>query len=207
MDIHPVEGKIESLKDFLLHLLTITVGILIALGLEGISDLHHHHVLVQEAKVNLDNEIQDNQREVLRTSRTLIESERQLIQILSALHNADPKQRAKIKGMRFVWEMPELHSTSWTTASATKALSYMDYSEVKRYTRIYDLQLQYEAQEDGAIATCLEVSRMEMPPVNEQGQLAPGYLAGIEKSASLCLAHAELTKSVGQELEKAYGSP
>jgi len=36
MDVHPVHGSIHSVRDFFRHLLTITIGILIALGLEGI---------------------------------------------------------------------------------------------------------------------------------------------------------------------------
>lgn len=34
----------------------------------------------------------------------------------------------------------ELHATSWNTAASTGAIGYMTYSEVKQYTRIYDLQ-------------------------------------------------------------------
>ena len=33
MDIHPPEGPVHSFKDFLFHLLTVTIGILIALSL------------------------------------------------------------------------------------------------------------------------------------------------------------------------------
>jgi len=33
LDVHPPEEKIHGFKDFLLHLFTITVGLLIALAL------------------------------------------------------------------------------------------------------------------------------------------------------------------------------
>ena len=35
LDVHPPHEKMHGFKDFLLHLLTITIGLLIALGLEG----------------------------------------------------------------------------------------------------------------------------------------------------------------------------
>ena len=38
MDIHPSQGPIHSFKDFLFHLLTVIIGILIALSLEGLLD-------------------------------------------------------------------------------------------------------------------------------------------------------------------------
>jgi hypothetical protein len=50
MDLHPPHQPIHTLKDFLLHLLTITVGLFIALTLEAaIESLHHRH-LVRDAR-------------------------------------------------------------------------------------------------------------------------------------------------------------
>jgi hypothetical protein len=39
MEIHPSQGPIHSFKDFLFHLLTVVIGILIALSLEGLLSL------------------------------------------------------------------------------------------------------------------------------------------------------------------------
>ena len=45
LDVHPVHGKMHGFKDFLLHLFTITVGLLIALALEGwVERMHHHEI-------------------------------------------------------------------------------------------------------------------------------------------------------------------
>ena len=62
LDIHPPTKPIHSVKDFLLHLFTITRGILIALGLEGVVERAHHRNLAREAKTNLVREMTDNQR-------------------------------------------------------------------------------------------------------------------------------------------------
>jgi hypothetical protein len=60
MDVHPPHQPIRSWKDFLLHLLTITIGLFIALTLEAsIESIHHRH-LVREAHRNLRQEIQAN---------------------------------------------------------------------------------------------------------------------------------------------------
>jgi TolA-binding protein len=62
MDVHPPHGPIRSWKDFTLHLLTITIGLLIALALEAaVQSLHHRH-MVSEARVNLRREIVENQK-------------------------------------------------------------------------------------------------------------------------------------------------
>jgi hypothetical protein len=42
MDVHPPHLPIHTWKDFLLHLLTITIGLFIALTLEAsIESIHH----------------------------------------------------------------------------------------------------------------------------------------------------------------------
>ena len=38
LDVHPPHEKMHGFKDFLLHLFTITIGLLIALGLEGYAE-------------------------------------------------------------------------------------------------------------------------------------------------------------------------
>ena len=50
MDIHPPEGRVESLKDFSKHILIVTIGILIALGLEGIRESWREHTAVRDVR-------------------------------------------------------------------------------------------------------------------------------------------------------------
>jgi hypothetical protein len=62
MDIHPPMKPVESLKEFGMHLLIVTTGILIALSLEGLLEWRHHRELAQEARTNILNEIRDNEK-------------------------------------------------------------------------------------------------------------------------------------------------
>ena len=50
MEIHPPEKPIHTVRDFLLQLMTITAGILIALSLEGAIEWSQHRTLVSEVK-------------------------------------------------------------------------------------------------------------------------------------------------------------
>ena len=44
LDVHAPEHRIHGTRDFFLHLFTITIGLLIALGLEAsVEALHHRH--------------------------------------------------------------------------------------------------------------------------------------------------------------------
>ena len=50
LDVHPPHEKVHGFKDFLLHILTITIGLLIALSLEGCVEWRHHRHLVPRSK-------------------------------------------------------------------------------------------------------------------------------------------------------------
>src|SRR5262245_25696016 len=60
VEIHPPHAAAHSLKEFLLQLLTITAGVLIALLIEGMVEWNHHRTLVREAKEMIAREIADN---------------------------------------------------------------------------------------------------------------------------------------------------
>jgi hypothetical protein len=62
LDVHPVHSPVQTWRDFLVHIAIITIGLLIAIGLEqGVESLHHIHQrhqlqndLLEEAKRNRD---------------------------------------------------------------------------------------------------------------------------------------------------------
>ncbi|MGB6110982.1 MAG: hypothetical protein WBG35_07645, partial [Acidobacteriaceae bacterium] len=53
MDIEPPHGPIETWRDFFVHLVIITLGLLIALALEGVVGYIHERHLVHEANANI----------------------------------------------------------------------------------------------------------------------------------------------------------
>jgi hypothetical protein len=57
VDVHPPHHPIRSWKEFLLHLVTITVGLLIALALEAAVEAAHHRHIVRDARENLRREM------------------------------------------------------------------------------------------------------------------------------------------------------
>ena len=60
MEVHAPHQPIMSKKEFLVHLLAITIGLLIAVGIEGCVELYHEHCLVKEARQTLREEVQFN---------------------------------------------------------------------------------------------------------------------------------------------------
>ena len=137
MDIHPPHGPVNSFKDFLLHLLTVILGILIALSLEGLIEWHHHRSLAEEARSNLTAEIREN-RQLLAGGLPAAPAAEQRLKATIETIEAYRKDRRDDRTSKLDWSFGlfPLSATGWSTASSTGALSYMDYSEVQGYTRL-----------------------------------------------------------------------
>src|SRR5215831_15423820 len=64
VEIHSPEKPILTIKEAAVHLLIVTVGILIALSLEGIVEYVHHRTIVREAREIMRQEIESNRSEL-----------------------------------------------------------------------------------------------------------------------------------------------
>ena len=71
LDVHPPHQPNESWRGFFIHIATITVGLLIAIGLEQTVEYVHHLSQVEEMKGSLRDEGQDTQRAVVENNREI----------------------------------------------------------------------------------------------------------------------------------------
>lgn len=148
MEIHPPTKPIESMKDFLVHLSIITIGILIALGLEQAVEGWHHYEVGEEARKNIVSEIRDNQRELEGDRALVAKNEENLRHALEVIRQYLAHQKPKDATVAIAVNGADLNSTSWNTALATGALGYMGYADAKKFTRAYHLQEMLERVQD-----------------------------------------------------------
>lgn len=119
-------------------MLTITIGILIALSLEGIVQWTDHRALVHEARANLKTEIGENQQTLKAALERIQRDEAECTRALGALHQLRENRKATVHEIGCSWEGVTLRAASWNAVVASGALSYMPYAELKRYTDLYD---------------------------------------------------------------------
>src|SRR5580698_10543753 len=62
LDVHAPHEAIDTRKGFVLHIATITIGLLIAIGLEQTVEFFHHRSVVRETRAALAEEKQENIR-------------------------------------------------------------------------------------------------------------------------------------------------
>ena len=207
MDIHPPHGPVNSFKDFLLHLLTVILGILIALSLEGLIEWHHHRSLAEEARSNLTAEIREN-RQLLAGGLPAAPAAEQRMKATIETIEAYRKDRRDDRTSKLDWSFGlfPLSATGWSTASSTGALSYMDYSEVQGYTRAYVLQDEFLTMQQNALGKWLDLQKW-LARRDSKGSLSNlnnEELSEVEAAASAALLHTETEETFAKDLMQQY---
>jgi hypothetical protein len=164
----------------MLHLLAITIGLLIALGLEASVQWMHHRHMVREARVNIAQEIRDNQQNLMRELGLLPNEENQLeklMKVVSEREDGKPVQPDR----NMVWSVTRLSDSSWNTAFSTGAVAYMDYGEVRRYSQLYALQQLFNASMDRYLESRRDMyaflAEMDLPDKPSQSEFESGKRA------------------------------
>jgi len=145
MDVHPPHHAITNWRDFFIHIATIVVGLLIAIGLEQTVEWLHHVHQIHEIRHNLHNELTANvasfhyDMRYIRQNRAMLQNNLRIFQYLQQHPGTSPD---KLPGV-VVWSAAISLTTrsAWDSAQQTEALALMPEPEVETYRRVYD-QLQ-----------------------------------------------------------------
>jgi hypothetical protein len=138
MDIHAPEGPARSLKEFAIHILIVTIGILIALGLEGIRETVHEHHLIVETRATFRDELGRDRGNLTLEMANVREMNAKLDSILHDLPELvkSPDQLQK----RFDDLHPAFYyfrGTGWGAAGSSGILAYMKPEEASRFADAY----------------------------------------------------------------------
>lgn len=152
LEVHPPHASIQGWRDFAVHLATITVGLLIALGLEGCVEwLHHRHVMHQ-AQASLQMEIKANAGGMQARFESLEGQRQNLKEDVELLTKIIAGPDTPIHGsLDLHFDITDFDNLSWITAQATGAVSYMSYAAAREYADIYGDQAAVNAQTQLAI--------------------------------------------------------
>ena len=203
MEIHAPEKPIHSLKDFFLHLLTITIGILIAMSLEGWMETRKHHKLVDVATANITKEITEN-KVALDGSLKNVDKQRKALE--NAFRFASDLLKTKktdIHNIELGFAMPVPSSAAWKTAETTGALGHMGYPVVKKYAELYHLQDTYSRnvqQKLDRLSDAMSLLLAGEDPTKADAKDLEAFRTAVMKMMSTL----QLEKDLGTTLSKAY---
>jgi hypothetical protein len=137
MELHAPGGPVRSLKDFLVHIGVVTLGILIALGLEQLVEAYHRSHLAKIAVAGFRKELaydEDQVNDVLGRAPQL------QAKVEAALANLSqtPAPGAAQAPIDYPGISLDIVSTAnWDTAVATQALNELPFETVTRYAQAY----------------------------------------------------------------------
>jgi len=147
LDVHAPQHTPNGVRDFLIHLLTITAGLLIALGLEAsVEAMHHRHQRI-EAEAVIRDEIKSNAEKIDQDTPGFKEEMAGMNRVLQALESMSQGKPGTLDEKDFVFHQAPMQDAAWRTAASTGVLSYMDYAKVERFSEAYKEQDQLEAME------------------------------------------------------------
>ena len=157
LDVHPPGHAISGMRDFLVHLLTITIGLLIALGLEASVEALAHRNQRIEAEATIRRELADSRNKIDAAGHGIESELKGMIVILNYLEARQQGKPGDLTGASLSFSEGPLQDAAWRTAASTGVLSYMDYSTAEKYAVAYKEQDLYEAIQQQALDDYLQL--------------------------------------------------
>ena len=204
MEIHAPHQPILSVKEALVHLTIVTVGILIALSLEGAREWHEHRTLVAETRENLAREIGANRAELSGYAASAAAMQQQLMharEITQTLLAGKPLTLASIE---LAYHGAELQSASHTTAELTGAFAFMSRDEIVRYARVYDRQAIFQRLQDQVFADFASALAGTQLIADGAGKATTRELEDWKHALAVANASTEMAKQMATALNQEY---
>jgi len=141
LDVHPPHHPTHTWRDFFLHIATIVVGLLIAIGLEQTVEFFHHRHQVAETRAALRTEREQNR---LRLAQATIEFRRvdallqhNLAVFTSLQHPVSSSAAGPTPLLGWSSTITGFTSAAWQAALHGGGSEFMPQEEVRSYSRLY----------------------------------------------------------------------
>ncbi len=140
IEVHPPHERVHGWRDFFVHLITITIGLLIALSLEGLVEMVHHHHLVSQAKEDLKAEITRNHEQVALNLPAVQEDEKRIEADIKTLMDLRTGKKLTSFQLDYSIQWKSLGNSAWKTAGSSGALSFLDFEKERDLGHVYYVQ-------------------------------------------------------------------
>ncbi len=189
LDIHPAHHAASTWRDFFIHIATIVIGLLIAIGLEQTVEYFHHRHQVAETRRALQEEKAENIRSfhdnVERHIMTMAYLHNNL-RIFEYVRDHPGTPQDKLPGLLY-WPIFSKRPTeaAWATAQHTDVLALMPREEVSKVSTTY-ANLDYAWQAYQPVIATLTLSTSYYAQTPDITKLSPSDIdaeIGIIKQA------------------------
>jgi hypothetical protein len=144
LDVHPPHAAPHSWKDFFIQIATITIGLLIAIGLEQSVEYVHDLYQLQAARRELSVEINDNRRIAKRNTEALHTIEVGLDNDMKSLRASQSQHAAPGAKLDYDWTNYVPEDGAWQTVKQNGTLELMPQAELRHYIYVYFVISKFE---------------------------------------------------------------
>jgi hypothetical protein len=204
MEIHAPHKPVLTVREAIVHLAIVTVGILIALSLDGVREWREHLALAAEARANLLSEIRENKAELDRVIATFTASQQDHKIAYEAARNLLASQPLGTDTIHIGFQLAELSSAAYTTSEITGAFGHMEYGDVRGFARVYDLQRKYDALQDQSVTNVSAASAL-LVLIGDPSQAAPREIEDWKGKLEQAIGALVVQRQLAEALSKQYG--
>ena len=137
MDIHKPKAA-RSLREFMIEIGTITIGILIALGLEALVQERHNHDLADHARADLRRELDGNRRALLADITQERAAAPGLDRLIDYYRTRLSGKSAKLPpDLKLDVSFQPMNDAAWQSTVGAQALVHMPYDQAQVLARAY----------------------------------------------------------------------
>lgn len=203
LDVHPIHPSVHTWKDFLIHIVTITIGLLIAIGLEQAVEAVHHQNLRREARESIRREISDNEATLkedlqsLQRQRTMLERDIQILRQLAA------QQKGPIPTLNFDWQWSGMDDAAWQTAKETATVALFPAAELHEDNNVY---VQQTLVNDAGFKLVRDLTDATVPirVQPDQTALTAAQIDELERSCAVSINQIQYIESLSRALARNY---
>jgi hypothetical protein len=141
IDVHPAPHAATTWKDFLIHIATIVIGLLIAISLEQTVEYFHHQSEIEELRHSLAAE-RDHNREIYRRATEVYMEDAAMLhnnlRVFTYLRDHPGTPETKLPGV-VIWPSHtfEPSMSAWNDTGQSSVLAMMPREEVNKYSSTY----------------------------------------------------------------------
>lgn len=128
VEIHAPDEPVHNWRQFFIHLAIVSIGLLIALGLEALAGRHHHRLPVREACENIAREIAENRQQLQDNLKAIHADEARMTANLRLAAFRDTCTLPTGNKLQYNLEWSRLADTAWATARDTGAHGHMPHA-------------------------------------------------------------------------------
>jgi hypothetical protein len=202
LDVH-VPHPTHTWKDFFIHIATIVVGLLIAVGLEQTVEAIHHHNERVETRNNLREEITAN-RKILAHDQKSLDSEHKMLEAdIDILHHLRAHKPVPPNTLHFAWEWNSMQDSAWQTARETAAIALFPTAQVQTFSQTYGQQT-FVNEAGGAVDRAITDANLTLKVQPDLSALSPTQIDELIRGCAAAINQIEFTQAVINSLDPDY---